>query len=78
MKMARSKRITVTDKPTIRKITKSQRKPSGDRVFTDIQDALAYFFPQSKDSKKPPYDGKKAGTTTAEKRLAELEHSFLP
>jgi hypothetical protein len=73
----KSKEVTVTSKRGARKIARAQRAQTTPR-FASVQQAEAYFFPRSKSVTKLPNDGKKAGIVSAEKRLAELENSFLP
>ncbi|HEY2170756.1 MAG TPA: hypothetical protein VGJ30_14100 [Candidatus Angelobacter sp.] len=73
----KSKKGTVTSKPSARKVAMAQRTRTA-RSFASVQQAEAYFFPRSKNVTKLPNDGKKAGIVSAEKRLAELENSFLP
>jgi len=73
----KSKKATVTSKPRDRKIVRARRTQTEPR-FASVQQAEAYFFRRSINVTKLPNDGKKAGIASAEKRLAELENSFLP
>ena len=73
----KSKKVTVRSKLGSRKVVRGQKTQAAPS-FASVQQAEAYFFPRSKNATKLPNDGKKAGIVSAEKRLAELESSFLP
>lgn len=78
MKTAKKpKKATLASKPSGRRVVRARRRQTEPRLAS-VQQAEAYFFPRSMKAAKLPNDGKKAGIVSAEKRLAELENSFLP